>query len=462
MKPFIAAAIALLAFVTVSRAADNAAAPAPTNRPNILVIVSDDQGYADAGFQGSKDIVTPNLDRLAASGLHCTNGYVTHPYCSPSRAGLLTGRYQGRFGHERNPRYLPESHEEGLPLTETLFPSLLANSGYTTGWIGKWHLGAAPEFHPGKRGFTETFGFIGGGHHYQDWKVKPGTEYNVPILRNGKPVEVKQHLTLTFGHEAADFVTRHKDQPWFLYLAFNAPHTPHEPTAERLAKFANIKDKKRREYAAQISLLDDAVGETLAALHASGQDQRTLIFFFSDNGGPEGPPSNFPLRGHKGEVYEGGMHVPFLISWPGHIPAGKDYTPAVSSLDVAATALALAGVAAPTDKPLDGVNLIPFLTGENSASPHDKLFWRESHSLSAALRAGDSKFVRHGEKPAELYDLKNDLGEKTDLSTADPKKVAALQADVDAWMKPLPKHLAFLGLGGSADKPWPDDAGKEP
>jgi arylsulfatase A-like enzyme len=228
----------------------------------------------------------------------------------------------------------------------------LQQAGYATGWVGKWHLGSAPEFHPQKRGFQETFGFIGGGHHYLNWQVKPEAEYNVPVFRNGNPVEVKEHLTLAFGHEAAAFIRRHKHGPWFLYLAFNAPHGPLEPTAERLARFASIPNLTRRKYAAQVSLMDDALGEALDALRQSGQDKRTLVFFFSDNGAP--PPfqdigaSNGPLRGYKGDVYEGGIHVPFLVRWPARLPAGKDYGLPVSSLDVFATALACAGVPMPS------------------------------------------------------------------------------------------------------------------
>ena len=307
----------LLAFAAASLAV-SAAEP----KPNILLIVSDDHGYADTGFQGCKDIPTPHLDRLAREGLRCTSGYVTHPFCSPTRAALMTGRYQQRFGHENNPFYDPNDHREGLPTSERLLPALLRDAGYVTGWIGKWHLGAAPEFSPLKRGFVETFGFIGGGHRYQNWKVNPAAEYQVPILRNGEPVEVTNHLTVAFGEAAAAFIRRHRAEPWFLYLAFNAPHTPHEPTQERLARFASITNTTRRAYAAQVSLLDDAIGETLAALRETGQPQRTLVFFFSDNGGPitVNGSINAPLRAGKGTVYEGGIRVPFVVSWPGRLP----------------------------------------------------------------------------------------------------------------------------------------------
>ena len=431
----------------------------PAGKPNILLILSDDQGYADLGFQGCQDIPTPHLDRLAGAGIHFNNGYVSHPFCSPTRAGLLTGRYQQRFGHEQNPYYDPNDHREGLPVTETLLPHHMRQAGYITGWIGKWHLGAAPEFRPQARGFMETFGFIGGGHHYLNWQVEAnlaGREYNVPIERNGVPVPVTNHLTLAFGDEGADFVRRHRDQPWFLYLAFNAPHTPLEPTPERLARFKSIKDPKRRKYAAQVSLLDDAVGTVLAALHESGQDQRTLVFFFSDNGGPLGATGNgsinLPLRAGKGTVYEGGMHVPFVMSWPGTLPAGGEYHYPVSSLDVFPTALALAGVPLPTDKIHDGVNLLPYLTGANTNAPHDELFWRMNGGRQIAARVEDFKYIHLRNQPAELYNLAADPSETKNLAGVQTNELIKLEGAVNVWNAQLVPP-AFPGLAGHSQPP---------
>ncbi len=415
-------------------------------KPNILLIVSDDQGYADTGFQWSKDIVTPHLDRLAASGVRFTNGYVTHSYCSPTRAGLMTGRYQQRFGHERNPFFNPADHREGLPTPETLLPARLLPAGYATGWIGKWHLGAAPEFSPLRRGFQETYGFIGGGHKFREWKINPKVEYEVPIERNGRPVEIPPHLTEAFGQEAVAFVRRHTAEPWFLYLAFNSPHNPQEPTPERLARFAAIKDPLRQKYAAQISLMDDAIGVTLAALCESGQEQRTLVFFFSDNGGPVGKngSDNTPLRGAKGSVYEGGFRVPFLMAWPGRLAAGTTEHRPVSSVDVFATALALAGQPMPTDRKYDSVNLMPYLTGENRGSPHERLYWRTGPLL--AVREGEWKLVRGASKADELYNLASDLGETKDLASTQPAVAARLAAALDAWNRELIAPV-FPGLG---------------
>ena len=461
-SPYVAGTAALLglAQLTVSHAAES-----PPAKPNILLILSDDHGFSDVGFQGCKDIPTPNLDRLAHEGLRCTNGYVSHPYCSPSRAGLLTGRYQARFGHEHNPNYAPNNHTEGLPITEKLLPQFLLDAGYATGWVGKWHLGGAPEFLPENRGFQETFGFLSGVHSYLNWKPDPKVERNLPIRRNGKDVDVTEHLTLAFGHEASAFVRRHKSEPWFLYLAFNAPHDPEQPTPERLAMFKNIPDKARRAYAAQVSLLDDAIGETLNAVRETGQERRTLVFFFSDNGAPvsthnggSGPNGgvNSPLRDGKHSVYEGGFHVPYVVSWPGRIPAGKDYSQIVSSLDVFATALACANIPLPKDKPYDGVNLIPYLTGEKSGSPHDILFWRCNERLQAAVRQGDIKLVRDGTKVDQLFNLVSDLGETHNLAAEDPKTTAKLNSAFDDWCKQMSQKLAFRGQQGP-EKTWPTE-----
>jgi arylsulfatase A-like enzyme len=407
-------------------------------RPNILLIVSDDQGYADAGFQGCTDIPTPHLDALAKSGVRCTSGYVTHSFCSPSRAGLLTGRQQQRFGHEFNPVYDPLDPAEGLPLGERLLPQPLKEAGWKTGWVGKWHLGASPGHAPWRRGFDETFGFIGGGHRYLNWQPNE-RQYTLALTRDGKPVEVTGHLTTALGEEASAFVRRHRDEPWFLYLAFNAPHTPHEPTPERLEKLAVIEDPVRRKYAAQLGLMDDAVGAVTAALAETRQDRRTLVFFFSDNGGPfkTNGSRNTPLRGQKGDLYEGGVRVPFLVCWPDRLPAGARYDLPVSSLDVFATALAAAGAPRPIDRACDGVNLVPYLAGGNTSPPHERLFWRMGGGKAHAVREGTWKLVRAQNKPAELFDLAADVGETRDLASEKPEVAARLGAALDAWDREL-------------------------
>lgn len=407
------------------------------DKPNILIIVSDDHGYADVGFNGGNDVPTPHFDNLAASGVRCTSGYVSYSVCSPSRAGFLTGRYQARFGHENNPVYDPLDANEGLPLTEKILPEYMKAAGYTTGWMGKWHLGSSPAHVPWARGFDESFGFIGGGHRFTDWQPNE-RQYTLPLIRAGRDTtEVPAHLTTALGQEAAAFVRRHQEKPWMLYLPFNAPHTPHEPTAERLARFEHISDVKRRRYLAQVSLLDDAIGSVTTALDETGQRGRTLIFFFSDNGGhtPSGS-DNGKLRAMKGTLYEGGIRVPFLVSWPDKLPAATTYDQPVISLDLFATALAVAGVSMPTDKTYDSVNLVPHLTGEVKSSPHDKLFWR-LRAKDFAVREGDWKVVSLDGQPPQLYNLSNDLRETTDVAVAKAEVTQRLVAALEEWKAQL-------------------------
>lgn len=430
MTRFAFAAFAILATASSLFAAE---------KPNIIVIVGDDMGYADVGFQGCKDIPTPNLDSLAKAGTKLTNGYVSGPYCSPTRAGLLTGRYQTRFGHEFNGGAGPEI---GLPLTETTLADRLKAAGYATGWVGKWHLGNADKFHPQKRGFDEAFGFLGGAHSYFPAKGKADT-----ILRDTKPVDETEYLTDAFGREAVAFVDKHKAKPFFLYLAFNAVHTPMHATDARLKKFEDIKDNQRRTYAAMMFAMDEAVGALLAKLKTEKLEENTLVVFFSDNGGPTMQGTtingsvNAPLRGSKRTTLEGGVRVPFCVKWPAKIPAGKVYDNPVIQLDVLPTALAAAGVEAKADWKLDGVNLLPYLTVESKAMPHDTLYWRFGQQM--AIRKGDWKLVKYdataeggkGTTAARLYNLADDIGEKTDLAGKQPDKVKELQAAWDEWNK---------------------------
>jgi arylsulfatase A-like enzyme len=366
--------------------------------------------------------------------VRCTNGYVTHPFCSPTRAGLLTGRYQQRFGHENNPAWLPDNTVAGLPTTEVTLPQVLKSAGYVTGCVGKWHLGAHPQFHPNRRGFDVYFGLLGGGHRYLP-DAPGGVEYSIPLDRNGRPEPLREHLTGVLGKEAAAFITRHKSQPWFLYLAFNAPHTPLQVTDEQLQRVAHIEDETRRKYAGLVIGLDDAVGVVLDALRSSGRAENTLVWFFSDNGGPISVThsSNAPLRGAKGQVYEGGIRVPFLISWPARLRAGTDFAPPVSALDVFATSAAVARVTVPNQHQLDGVNLVPYLAGERTGSPHDRLYWRAGGGAKFAIREGDWKLV--GEDPAQLqlFNLASDVGEATDLAAQHPEAVARLRRAYEDW-----------------------------
>lgn len=412
-------------------------------KPNVLLIIADDLGYHDLGFQGSKEIPTPNLDKLAAQSLVFTNGYVSHPFCSPTRAGIMTGRYQQRFGHENNPAWLPQDTVAGLPLTETTFPQLMQKAGYTTGAVGKWHLGAHPQFHPNKRGFDEYFGALGGGHMYIPG-TSGGAEYNIPLNRNGKDEAQTKYLTEQFGDEASSFVERHATEakPWMLYLAFNAPHTPLQAPQKWMDKFSQITDKNRQTYAAMVCAMDEAIGGVLTKLDATKQRENTLIYFVSDNGGPNlqaKSGSNFtdnsPLRGAKGMVYEGGMRVPFLVSWPAKIKPGKFDLPVIA-LDFLPTSLAAAESADLTPKNLDGVNLLPFLSGEKTSAPHDTLFWRSGGpGGNNAMRRGSMKLVRLGKAEPELYDLATDIGESKNLAAEKPEVVKELVSAIAEWEK---------------------------
>jgi arylsulfatase A-like enzyme len=410
-------------------------------RPNIVVIVADDLGYADLGFQGAKDIPTPHLDALAKDAVVCTNGYVSHPFCSPTRAGMLTGRYQQRFGHENNPRYDRSDTTAGLPLNQVTLPETLRQAGYRTGIVGKWHLGATPDMHPMRRGFKEMYGFLGGGHDYFQQQLEGDPrEYLIPVERNGKPERFEGYLTDNFNREAAAFVNRAQaGEPFFLYLAYNAPHTPVQVTEKYEDRLRAVSDEGRRRYGAMICAVDDGVGELRTALRARGLEKDTLIFFFSDNGGPTAVTkcSNHPLRGAKGQVYEGGIRVPFLVAWPGKLRSGQRYAQPVCSIDVFATAAALAGAKLPSDRAMDSVDLLPFLEGKKRGAPHERLFWRTGGGASWAVREGRWKLVRFKDKPAELYDLDADIGESKDLASEQKAVAEKLWAHVETWNSQL-------------------------
>lgn len=428
-------ATALAASECLNLGAANAAA---RRKPNILVIVSDDQGYAEMGCHGCKDIPTPNLDAMAAGGVRFTNGYVSCPVCSPTRAGLITGRYQQRFGHEFNPGGAADAAASfGLPLSETTIASRLRSAGYATGMVGKWHLGYRPGYMPTDRGFDEFFGFLGGAHQYFAAQTPDAAN---PIMRGTKQAQESEYLTDAFAREAVAFIERHKSEPFFLFLTFNAVHGPLQAPRNYENRFPDIKDQKRRTFAAMLSALDDAVGHTLRAVRDSGLDEDTLVFFVSDNGGPtrQTTSRNDPLRGFKGEVYEGGIRVPFMVRWTGQIPAGKVYDRPVISLDIAPTALAAAGASA-GDAKFDGVDLIPYLTGASEGAPHGALYWRFGQQY--AIREGGWKLVKRPGSGHELFDLDADVGEKNNLAAQNADRVRELDERLTKWDSELAKPL---------------------
>lgn len=426
MKTIVVLAV-LLAAATLADAA---------RKPNVIVILADDMGYADVGFNGCKDIPTPHIDSLAAHGVRCSSGYVSHSFCSPTRAGLMTGRYQQRFGHENNPAWLPEDTKVGLPVSQTTIADVMKSAGFVTGAIGKWHLGAAPCFHPNERGFVEYFGFLGGGHIYLPG-LKGGVEYTVPLLRNKEPLELKEYMTDVLSREAAAFVARHKTEPFYLYVAYNAVHTPLQAPEKHLSRFTSIADERRRAYAAMTSAMDDGIGLILRALRDNGLERDTMVWFFSDNGGPPynvSPTHNNPLRGNKGTLYEGGIRVPFVVQWRGELPEGTVYEQPVISLDVLPTAATLAGAKLPDGLKLDGVNIVPHLKGEAKESPHERLFWRTGGGAAWAVREGRYKLLKPGKDAApQLFDLNSDIGEAKDIVSEKPDVVARLQKAHDAW-----------------------------
>lgn len=443
MKPLFAICCALVVL------ANTAFAAAPAVKPNILILLADDMGYADLGCQGAKDIPTPHIDSLARSGIRCTSAYVSSCMCSPSRAGLLTGRSQSRFGHEINWEEIRTNDPQGLPLAEKTMADQLKTAGYRTGMVGKWHLGESPQQHPNQRGFDDFFGFVRGGHIYFCDKFsatlpsgKAGYYYSL-LERNGVPEKSTGYLTTVLGHECAGFIHRRKDQPWFLYASFNAPHTPLQATPELLARVKTIPDEKRRTYAAMVVGLDDAVGEILAQLKADGLEERTLVFFLSDNGGPQDRNGslNTPLRGEKGQMFEGGIRVPFLMQWKGTLPAGQTYARAVSSLDILPTALAAAGTPSIATQPLDGVDIVPFLASRRSGDPHEFLFWRMKARSIWAVRSGDDKLVMQKTKTPQLINLASDLAESTDLANKNNSRRDELQRNYDTWNATLPEPL---------------------
>lgn len=441
-----------------------------SRQPNIVVLIADDLGYGETGCQGNTQIPTPHIDSMAARGVRFTSGYVTAAFCSASRAGLLTGRYQTRFGYEFNPIGARNDDPTiGLPLTEISLPQHLHDAGYATTLIGKWHLGGTAKFHPQRRGFDEFFGFLHEGHYFvpppydgvSTWlrrkslpgggqgrwsscdgrltlsthlnSDEPDYDANNPILRSSQPVNEPLYFTDAITREAVSFINRTADRPFFMTVAYNAVHSPMQGADGYMRKFAHFDDIQRRIFAAMLANMDDSVGEILSALAKNDLDENTLVVFISDNGGPtqELTSSNHPLRGEKGSLYEGGIRVPFLMSWPGKIPTNQQSDQPVISLDIFATACAAAGIALPTKNPIDGINLLPYLNGEESSPPHDALFWRTGKR--AALRRGEWKLVRNSGGKAEsdwqLFHLTDDVSETKDLSSSESTRRDALIAE---------------------------------
>jgi arylsulfatase A-like enzyme len=422
---------------------------ATTSPPNLIVILTDDQGYHDVGFNGCKDIPTPNLDSIASNGVCFTSGYIASALSSPSRAGLLTGRYPQRFGYERDQEWQPNNPNAGLPLSETTLADVLGKAGYETGFIGKWHLGFNPAMNPLKRGFGEFFGFLGAGHRYEpdelviDQTRKVKSEYDswrLWLTRNYELVKTTNYVTDELSDEAVRFVVRHKDNPFFLLLSYNAPHDPLQAPEKYLSRFPKIQGIHRRTYAAMMSAVDDGVGAVLAELRRQGLVEQTLVVYLSASGGALdwNSSDNFPLRGAKGSPWEGGWRVPFTMQWPGHLPKGMFFDQPVLSLDIFATITALANAPVNPEVPLDGVNLVPYLTGLKTGAPHDSVYMRIAERGGYAVRSGEYKLVVPStDKPAELYNLSRDISECNNLAAAKPEAMQELVKKYAGWRQAM-------------------------
>ena len=401
-----------------------------TNQPNIVLLFADDMGQADVGCYGGKEVPTPNIDSIAKNGVRITDGYVSCPYCSPTRAGMMTGRYQTHFGHEFNPGPAEAAVANfGLPLSETTMARRLKDLGYRTGIFGKWHLGYRDEFHPLKRGFDEFYGFLGGAHSYLNARADGAN----PIYDGHQAVSQLEHTTDAFGQRAAQFIEANKDRPFFAYVPFNAVHGPMETLKRYEDRFPQIADPKRRTYAGMLSALDDNIGLILKTLDRHKLTANTLVVFLADNGGPTpvNTSRNDPFHGFKAQVWEGGIRIPFAMQWPGKIPKGKVYSHPVIALDLLPTFVAAAGGQPDASWKLDGVDLVPFLANKKPGVPHERLFWRFGRQW--AMREGDWKLMSMGEGDPLLFNLKSDVGELRNLADGQPARVKTMKDAWDSW-----------------------------
>jgi arylsulfatase A-like enzyme len=430
-------------------------------RPNIIIILADDVGYADISAYGINRIPTPNIDRIGAQGVKFTDAYVTAPVCGPSRAGLQTGRYQERFGFEFNngPARRDIEQNLGLPSGEVTLASALKSVRYHTGLIGKWHLGANAEYYPTNRGYDEFVGFLPGATSYMDPAIpglktfaNPNSADGAPMTRNVNTQIIEgpdrtivhneqEYLTEYFSRRAVDYVQRNaaSDTPYFLYLAPNAAHDPLMVTQKYYDRFPQIASEQNRIYAAMVSALDDMVGKVLDAVEASGEADNTLIIFLTDNGCAAyyaGMCACEPLRGGKLTHYEGGVRVPFMVRWPSELKPAHINRQMISSMDIFPTVLTAAGGKLPADRIYDGVDLMPYLKGGKSGPPHDMLAWRRSPL--ASIRKGDWKLWKSTDgKYTMLFNLKADPNETTNLATKEAAHLKELEAAFDRWAKDM-------------------------
>ncbi|MDG2399840.1 MAG: sulfatase-like hydrolase/transferase [Akkermansiaceae bacterium] len=428
------------------------------SQPNIIVLYSDDAGYADFGFQpncaADMKKLTPNIDRIAKEGARFSNAYMAGSVCSPSRAGLMTGRYQQRFGYDNN---LPPGFQSGLELKEKFGVKYLKGLGYTTGLVGKWHLGYPGKYHPNKRGFDWFYGLLQGSRPYYEM---PNPSAHRVIQENGKITKEDGYVTDRFGDAACRFIRGNKDAPFFLFVSFTSPHGPLQPKPGDAKRVAHIDQKRRAGYAGLIVSLDDNVGKVLDCLKAEDLEENTIILFTNDNGGQTSTgANNAPLQGKKGTLWEGGVRVPWAMKWKGKIPAGSVIDQPVIALDLLPTFVEAAGGKVPLDWSLDGRSFLALLDGKlKTTSVVDvprPLFWRQGGSGGPrAMREGKWKIVhdrKAGDEPA-LFDLSQDIGEARDLAKENGEVLKAMLGKLNVWEKQLEAPRWGPGASGKNSK----------
>lgn len=444
--------ILLMSLSVMSDAAINKPVNGNKKQPNIVVLFADDAGYGDFGFHGSKVMITPNLDQLAGQGVRFAQGYVSDPTCGPSRAGLMTGRYQQRFGFEENnvPGYMSvnsanDGRDMGVPVDQKTIGNYLQKQGYATAYYGKWHLGGDDKFHPLNRGFDEFYGFRGGARSYFAYSKAPPSDLDLMERNFAIMGEHEGYLTDVLAAEANDFMERKvkENKPFLAFVAFNAVHTPMDATPEDLAKFPQLTGK-RKTVAAMTLALDRASGQIMDKLKTLGIEDNTIVVFTNDNGGPtdRNASDNFPLSGSKSNHLEGGVRVPFLMKWPGKIEPASVYPYPVSLLDLLPTFYAAAGGNVQNIEKTDGVDLVPYLNGENTNRPHDVLFWKKD--VRGTIRVGDWKLMRFPDRPAQLYNIAEDEQELTDVAAKYPDLVKDMFKTLFEWESGLERPRWLL------------------
>jgi arylsulfatase A-like enzyme len=472
MKNRIMRALQILPAIALFFSQSNLLVQASETPTNFLLILADDLGYGDLSIQGSQQIQTPHIDSIAENGVRFSQAYVTSAVCAPSRAGLLTGIHPVSFGFRDNLTPVQRGHDPefvGLPIEQKTLADHFKKRGYTSGVIGKWHLGELPQFHPLQRGFDEFWGYLGGGHDYFD-ASESGNGMKCQLQSNKKTLVPLSYLTNDQGDECVDFIRRHKDRPFFLYASFAAPHSPMQAPEADLNKFSHIKDKTRRTYCAMVHRLDINVGKILTELRQQGLEERTCVVFLSDNGGSSAPvirngSCNAPLRGSKTTLWEGGIRVPLFMKYPRKIAKGLVKDSVISSMDIAPTFLQMTDPEAVTQPKFDGKSLLPLILNGMPQDHHATLFW--NYTVGFAIRDGDWKLMQLPDCLPRLFDLQADRSEQHDVAKDQPEKVEQLLKKLGNWQLKSPdplfrepanwrlRHRSFYDVPYSLEQPSP-------